>query len=421
MARSLGQRLRAMRRQANLTQGFVAARLGVAVPTLSRYENGHSRIPSRFIDDFARMLGRPVEQLVSGPVASPTREDASLNATARTVALLLHGIEPETRGAVLRLLWVLVAPHMRKRPVAAEQSDALLPLDRAGAATRTASSLVLYDSQLQETLAAQLRQDMVRSDGNLILNYQPIVDAMTGALLGFEALLRWQTRFGEQVPPPQVFDIAAQAGLVEALDFWVLQEACADTASWIRAQPNLVTNVNISGGLLGSPNCVSAVRDVLQECGTAPHNLCIEVMEELILDQPTSENLFALRGLGVRLAIDDFGTGRSNLARVLELMVDSVKLDRSFFAGRPLDGTAVDFLSSVVRMSHQRGATVIAEGVANELDAALARRLGCDACQGVWFSPALSAEEARALVIGGRPPPPRGEPRLMSTSLGAEP
>ena len=419
---SLGRRIRAIRRHANLTQSAVAARLGLAVPTLSRYETGRCEIPSSFVEKFVQLFGGTVEELVAGPVASPVTDDTSLNATAMTMASLLHDIEePETRGAVLRQLRDLVAPHIRERVVAAERSEALRPSARAGAATETETSLVLFDSQLQETLVAQLRQDMVRSEGNLRLHYQPIVDAMTGALLGFEALLRWQTLCGEQVPPRQVFGIAAQAGLVQALDFWVLQEASIDTAMWVRTRPNLIINVNISGGLLGSSHCVNAVRDVLRGGSTAPHSLCIEVLEELILDQPTTDNILALRRLGVRLAIDDFGTGRSNLARVLELKFDSIKLDQSFFAGRALDEAAVDFLCSVVRMAHQRGATVIAEGVTNEFDAALAKQLGCDACQGVWFSEALTAEMAWPLVIqGGLLPRPRGEPRLIPTPTAGD-
>ncbi len=392
------------------------------MPTLSRYETGRCEIPSSFVEKFVQLFGGTVEELVAGPVASPVTDDTSLNATAMTMASLLHDIEePETRGAVLRQLRDQVAPHIRERVVAAERSEALRPSARAGAATETETSLVLFDSQLLETWVAQLRQDMVRP-GNLSLHYQPIVDAMSGALLGFEALLRWQTLCGEQVPPRQVFGIAAQAGLVQALDFWVLQEASIDTAMWVRTRPNLIINVNISGGLLGSSHCVNAVRDVLRGGGTAPHSLCIEVLEELILDQPTTDNILALRRLGVRLAIDDFGTGRSNLARVLELKFDSIKLDQSFFAGRALDEAAVDFLCSVVRMAHQRGATVIAEGVTNEFDAALAKQLGCDACQGVWFSEALAAEMAWPLVIqGGLLPRPRGEPRLMPISQALVP
>ena len=136
------------------------------------------------------------------------------------------------------------------------------------------------------------------------------------------------------------------------------------------------------------------------------------------MDGPTTDNLLALRDLGLRLAIDDFGTGRSNLARLLELKVDAVKLDRSFFAGRPSDGNDIEFLKSVVRMSQQRGSVVIAEGVASGFDAELAQLIGCNAIQGFWVSEVLNVEAARRLVIRGRLSR-RNEPRLMSTSFGA--
>ena len=399
----LGQRLRGARRLANYTQAYVAQRLGVAVPTLSRYETGHVRFPQHLVDEFAKILGKPLEQLMPAKVGSTLGADESLGATATKMASILHKIDdPEMRGAVLQRLNDLVVSHLQERATGAERFDEWPPTTKPGTSRQMPPWPLSQDNQNHEALAAELRLEMVRSDGDLRLNYQPIVDAVTGALLGFEALLRWRNRAGAEVPPSEIFAIAARAGLVEALDFWVIQEACSDTAAWIRLRPDLIISVNVSDGVLGSPNCVDVLRGALKACGTAPHNICIEVLEELIMDGPTTDNLLALRDLGLRLAIDDFGTGRSNLARLLELKVDAVKLDRSFFAGRPSDGNDIEFLKSVVRMSQQRGSVVIAEGVASGFDAELAQLIGCNAIQGFWVSEVLNVEAARRLVIRGR-------------------
>ena len=407
----MGARLREARRQARLTQRSVCEHLGVTAGMISRYEKGSTAMPLRRVADFAELVEVPVDQLVYGAASNRAEYGTRLSQTALELAALLKIIDrPAVRIAVLRLLEALAARNVPKHaldeepgadmPAAADPdwvarcapSTPALPMRAPDADTR------------RDMLIDQLRRDMVRSGSPLTLNYQPIVTAQTGALVGFEALLRWHTETGEPVPPPEAVALAAHAGLSEALDFWVLQEACTDAAAWVSLRSDLYIAVNVTGGLLANPECINAVRAVLRGCGVAPNQLCVEVVEDLILDQATTDNLMALRALGVRIAIDDFGTGRSNLARLLDLKVDTVKLDRSFFLGRDLDESSVDFLKSLVRMSHQRGAQVVAEGIACDADSVLARQIACDACQGFWFSEALSAEAARYLVVADKLP-----------------
>ncbi len=249
-----------------------------------------------------------------------------------------------------------------------------------------------------EQLAAELAAAMALPRSGLQLHYQPLVNAVTGRLTGFEALLRWTTLDGVAINPMRAVELANRFGLAGALDMWVVGAAIARVSGWVRRQPDLVVAVNVTSSLLTTPSCAVQVEAVLHEHDMQPGNLCIEVTETVLLDEQTTQNLLALRALGVRLAIDDFGTGFSALSRLMDLPVDTVKLDRSFIMGRTLSVQDEAFLEAMVRMGHARGATVTIEGVSRPEDVALARRIGCDNCQGYWFAQALSVDFADALV-----------------------
>ncbi len=247
-------------------------------------------------------------------------------------------------------------------------------------------------------LAEQLQAALLAQQSGLTLNYQPVVDATSGAILGFEALLRWTTPDGQQVPPLQVVDLAARANLLATLDFWVMQQAVSQARPWLSANPRLVIAINVTAALLSSPLAVSAVRALLRAHGVSAANFCIEVPETTLLDERATKNLAALRRLGLQLAIDDFGIGQSALTRLMELDVDVVKLDRAFFRAQNPGPKQRSFLGAIVDMAKARGSRVVAEGVATSQDAVLAREIGCAACQGFWFAGPLSAGAAAVLA-----------------------
>ena len=140
------------------------------------------------------------------------------------------------------------------------------------------------------------------------------------------------------------------------------------------------------------------MRDLLRANGVNASNFCIEVPETTLLDQRATNNLAALRRLGLQRAIDDFGTGQSALTRLMDLEVDVVKLDRAFFMGREQGPQQLSFLTAIVDRAKARGSRVVAEGVATRQDAQLARKIGCAACQGFWFAGPLSASAAGGLA-----------------------
>ena len=303
---------------------------------------------------------------------------------------------PAVRDAILHLLRALserplplpdLAPpplHLKAEPeVPRAPPPATAPMPQSGDAA---------------DLSEQLHAALLARQSGLTLNYQPVVDAVSGAILGFEALLRWTTPDGQQVPPLRVVDLAARANLLETLDFWVMQQAVNQARPWLTANPRLVIAINVTAALLSSPLAVSAVRALLRANGVSAANFCIEVPETTLLDQRATNNLAALRRLGLQLAIDDFGIGQSALTRLMDLDVDVVKLDRAFFTAQDPGPKQRSFLGAIVDMAKARGSRVVAEGVATRQDAMLAREIGCAACQGFWFAGPLSASAAGSLA-----------------------
>jgi EAL domain-containing protein (putative c-di-GMP-specific phosphodiesterase class I) len=311
---------------------------------------------------------------------------------AEEAASLFGRIEPPSRRrALLQLMQALAEQDAASSGLAEDQALLLPPPPR-----------VRQDDQ---ALSEELRQAILEPGTGLSLRYQPMVDARDGRLLGFEALLRWTTPNGLVIPPERVFAIATAHGLEEALEFWVLQEALMRSANWLLQQPGLTLSVNVAGALLANTLGLAMIRALLRSTGIPPASLCLEVTETMLLDEASRTNLSAIKALGLKVAIDDFGTGQSSLARLLDLDVDVVKLDRSFFVGR--DGGRegdLSFLRAIVRMAHSRNATVVAEGIARSQDEALARRAGCDACQGFWYAQALSAEGTADMARETRQP-----------------
>lgn len=252
---------------------------------------------------------------------------------------------------------------------------------------------------LAQELHAALTSVSAERHSGLRLEYQPLVDIGSATLHGFEALLRWTTLSEQAISPVTAIDIATHFGLGELLDRWVVRSAIAQLAGWVRRCPDIVVSINLTHALLHHPDCAMVVESELSRHGAAARNFCVEVTETVLLDEVALINLRGLRNLGVRLALDDFGTGQSTLARLMDLQVDNVKLDRSFIMNRDLSAQDEAFLKAMVGMSTARGATTTIEGVSQPEHLDLARRIGCTYCQGFWYSKAVSAPRAADMLL----------------------
>jgi diguanylate cyclase (GGDEF)-like protein/PAS domain S-box-containing protein len=243
----------------------------------------------------------------------------------------------------------------------------------------------------------ELRADLQRAiaDGQLELNYQPVVRLADGKVTGVEALLRWRHPERGLVGPDLFIPLAEEMGLIVPIGRWVLREACRQARQMqtlLPADPPLTMAVNLSVKQLQHSDIVADVTDALAESGLAASCLTLEITETVMMtDTETSlQRLHDLKALGVRLAMDDFGTGYSSLSYLSRLPVDVIKMDRSFLsAGASPQASAL--ASAVVGLGETLQLEVVAEGIEYEEQWTGLRELGCDLGQGFLFARPMDA------------------------------
>lgn len=248
-----------------------------------------------------------------------------------------------------------------------------------------------------------LRQALER--GELRLYYQPQVDLRTGAIRGFEALLRWEHPQRGLVSPASFIALAEESGLIVPIGQWALREACREAAGWQAAGLGpLRVAVNLSARQFWQGSVTEAVRAALADSGLAPAQLELEITESVVARdlKQVVLSLEQLRRMGITVAIDDFGTGYSSLAYLRSLPIGKLKIDRSFIQGIPIDREAAALVAEIVRLAHVLSLEVVAEGVETEAQAAFLRDAGCEAMQGFVFSRPLPAAECAPLVRSRR-------------------
>ncbi|GAA2093205.1 putative bifunctional diguanylate cyclase/phosphodiesterase [Actinomadura alba] len=269
-----------------------------------------------------------------------------------------------------------------------------------------------------EIFAAHMHADVVRrlelgsdlqralAEEQFAVEFQPVVELATSRVTGVEALARWW-RDGVSVPPEEFIGPAEESGLMIPLGNWILREACAEVARWRESSWDIGLSVNLAARQVAAPRFVETVAEVLEETGLPPHALTLEVKEEVLVEDAGQnvERLSALRELGVRLAIDDFGTGYASLAYLGQLPVDMIKIDPSFVAGLGRDETLTLLTRTIVRLGHDLGLIVVAEGIERPEQLELLREMGCPRGQGFLVARPMSPGRAQALVRTNLTPP----------------
>ena len=209
--------------------------------------------------------------------------------------------------------------------------------------------------------------------GQFVLHYQPVIDICSGAVIGFESLIRWQHPSRGLIPPGQFIPLAEDTGDIVKIGSWVLDQACRDFAARPDpdpGEPQVWVSVNVSAHQLVTPAFASVVKDILRRHCVPPECLILELTESVAITNPAASTaaLAELRRQGVHVALDDFGMGFSSLRYLHELPIDVIKVDRSFLViGN--DETR-SMLEAIITMGHSLGLTVIVEGIeqAGELD-----------------------------------------------------
>jgi diguanylate cyclase (GGDEF)-like protein len=265
----------------------------------------------------------------------------------------------------------------------------------------------MYHKELNDSLGRRLRIEQelkcAAAAGEFHLVYQPLIGRQD-ELVGFEALLRWNSRTFGQISPAEFIPIAEEAGLILGIGEWVTQAACREGARWIKQGMDVPSiAVNASGLQFADGHFPAMVRKALAESGFPPSKLEIEVTETALAGNLESalKQITRLRELGIRFAIDDFGTGYSSLNRLRTLPVDCVKVDRSFIKDlERSSGDSTTLVRGIIGMAHSLRLRVVAEGVETSGQLAILRSLGCDVSQGYYLHRPLLASAAEELMKG---------------------
>lgn len=350
---------------ATVQQSDTVARMGGDEFVILLHDIADETAALRQIDAVLATLREPF--LIDGQVMSVT-------ASAGVALYPIHG---ETTSALLR--------HADIAMYAAKSNG------RAG--SRTFSDAL----RVRVTDSMQLKNELVTalSEKQFCLHYQPKINATTGVLVGFEALVRWNHPSRGLLYPGSFIDAAERFGLIYDLGAWVMEEACRQTAVWQRERRYKVSvAVNVSALQFRNVNFLSDVERILGSIDLNPKFLELEITESLVMESPEQfiHLLAKLHRLGVTISVDDFGTGYSSLSFVKQFPIDYLKIDRSFVNDITTDPSDAAICNTIITMAHNLGLLVVAEGVETEAQATFLREHGCDILQGFLISKPLPAD-----------------------------
>jgi diguanylate cyclase (GGDEF)-like protein len=286
---------------------------------------------------------------------------------------------------------------------------------------------VAYDRLLRRRTMVEHEMRGAVERGELRLAFQPVVAIPSVRPVGAEALLRWHNPKLGSVRPDEFIPLAEECGMIARLGAWVLNEACHQLSRWLAEGHDVWLSVNVSPRELHAPEYVVQVAEALRAHHVPPQRLVLEITEHVVatdLDE-LIRRLVALRATGVRIALDDFGAGYSSLGQLRRLPIDILKIDHSLVAEQgtihaPERGgrAFAPLVDVVMRLGHQLGLAVIAEGVTNRTELAAVVEAGCRFGQGALFGWGVPAEHLEALLDAATSPGARPLPGPRSAGAG---
>lgn len=355
------------------------------------------RQPLRATDTLARLGGDEFAVLLP----APTDLNAACAVAGRIVEalrqpFLIQGLSLEIGGSIGVALY----------PQSGHSVSALLQHADAAmyAAKRSQTGFVVYSAQIETegadvlTLRGELRRAI--DDDQLVLHYQPKIEARSGGFVGFEALVRWRHPEYGLMPPGRFIPAAEQLGLIAPLTLWVVEAVLDQQRLWRDHDDCPTVAVNLSARSLQDPELPATFQRLCQEWDTDPERLTLEVTESALMADPKTAALVLgrLADIGCRISLDDFGTGYSSLAHLQRLPLHELKIDRSFVRAMTHDPSAEIIVRSIVDLAHNLNLSVVAEGVEDQAAFGRLAAMGCDHAQGFLF---------------GRPEPPEAAQRWL--------
>ncbi len=253
------------------------------------------------------------------------------------------------------------------------------------------------------SIASRLRRAV--ETGSWALHYQPVVDLGSGEVVALEALVRWRDENGALVPPAGFLQVAQDAGLLDAIDDWVLDEILRQVTRWRTEGLRLPgpVSVNVPSERCRRTDPTPRMLERVLGAGLEPNDVSVEVADSPNLAEPAAHRAVeGLRAGGFAVAVDDFGTGSSSLALLRDVHVDAVKIDRPFLDGVPEDPAASRMLEALISLATSLGIEPVAEGVETEGQRAFLAGAGCRLGQGFLFSPPVPPAEVGGLIERSR-------------------
>jgi diguanylate cyclase (GGDEF)-like protein/PAS domain S-box-containing protein len=252
-------------------------------------------------------------------------------------------------------------------------------------------------------LETDLRRASATPAAAFVLHYQSLVQLDTSAVVGVEALVRWNHHRRGELQPAEFISVAEETGLIVPIGRWVLREACTQAFAWWHDLPDetrMSVAVNVSGKQLQDPAFVSDVAQALADTGLQPSRLVLEITETVIMHRTETmmERLTELKQLGVHLAIDDFGTGYSSLSYLQQFPIDIIKIDKAFIDGMDRDPAGAALTRTIIGLGWTLGLSTVAEGIEHSSQRETLASLGCGVGQGFLFARPVAAAGVSALI-----------------------
>jgi diguanylate cyclase (GGDEF)-like protein len=385
-------------------------------------------------DSLGHAVGDELLQAVAGRLQAALRpEDTAARLGGDEFAVLIEALadEAEALEVAARIRGALEPPlEIGERILTVTASIGVAWLDGAGtdqdllrdadvamyaAKARGKAQIATFEpamhARVLERLELNADLETALDNGELALVYQPLVELDGGAMIGVEALLRWNHPVRGLIMPDCFIALAESSGLIVPIGRWVLRSACEQLRSWQAAQPaaaDLQVFVNVSALQLADPGFPDDVRAAIEVSGVCADRVTLEITEHLQADDSERmlSRLSELKRIGVRLAIDDFGTGYSSLSYLRSFPIDLLKIDRSFIVDIAQDAEATRLVRGIVEMGHALRLEIVTEGIEAAEQATLLRELGSDYAQGYHFSLPVDAAAIDRLLAGGMPAPP---------------
>ncbi|NQV57382.1 MAG: EAL domain-containing protein [Rhodospirillales bacterium] len=236
-----------------------------------------------------------------------------------------------------------------------------------------------------------------------VLAYQPVMDAETEQIAGFEALIRWQHPERGFIPPGDFISIAEETKLIIPIGRWVIREACKQARKWQRKFPKRVLNisVNIAPEQFSDPNLIEDIRSALADSKLPGQRLKVEITESAIMENPleVTNRMDEIRKMGIQLHVDDFGTGYSSLSHLHRFPIDALKVDRSFVISMGESEDNMEIVRTIIALAHNLKLKTVAEGVETRNDLEQLKKLGCDYAQGYYFSRPMEVSKATEYIM----------------------